>query len=73
MTDFRKIVRQTMEDQGISVYELAKRPGMPAKNTLYRWLRGELDLTGDRLSTVLDSLGVEIRTPKRRNPKRKAS
>lgn len=64
--DFRKLIVQALKKQDKSKYWLAHLglDGQPAPNTIYRYLRGELDITGEPLAVLLAAVGISVVPPK---------
>ncbi len=60
-------LRQAVADSGLSLYRIAKDSGV-AYPVLYRFARGERDLTLETASRLADFLGMRLTRPRR--PKR---
>jgi len=63
--DLPEAVKIELKKQKKSVYWLANSVEMTTANTIYRWLRGEQDISSTKVGEVLDLLGLEIK--RRRN------
>ena len=67
MIDFRQIITDELQRQQKSAWWLGQETATPHLNTVYRYLRGEIDLTGDKLAKILDALQIEVKScPKSR-------
>lgn len=59
--DIRETVRAYLDEFEMTAASVADDPRCSAhRQTLYRWLRGELALTDRRLSEVLNVMGLVI-------------
>lgn len=65
--DFRQIITEALESQGKTKYWLAQQVAGtgPVQDTVYRYLSGKKDMTGENIALLLAALGIEVR-PKRR-------
>ena len=63
--DMRESIRLAIEKSGRSVYELSSHLPTLRKNTIYRYLRGEIDLSGSKIDEIMNELGIRIRIPKK--------
>lgn len=61
--DFRDIIRRHLEHCDVTVYWLGQQDDTPTANTIYRYLRGEIDLRGENLAAILNVLGASISDP----------
>lgn len=62
--DVRESIRDALKQQGRSVYWLAKEMrtrGVCGEQHVYRYMRGEQDVTGKIIGEMLDALRVELR------------
>jgi len=57
----REVIIAELKRQNLSRYWLARRVELSSPNTIYQYLRGEIDLRGYRISELLDILGLEIK------------
>ena len=57
--DFRRIIAKAAKQQEMSLYELGGKSTLH-RNTLYRYMRGELDLSGERIAELLALLKVRV-------------
>ncbi len=61
--DLRAIIRNSIESDGATPYELGSRAqesGVCNRSTIYRYLSGESSISSDVLEWVLDDLGLAI-------------
>ena len=56
---FRRLVRQALDAQEMSVYRLAQESGVH-QNTINNWLRGEVEIGADKLERVFAVLGLAV-------------
>lgn len=63
--DIRKLVLKRLKRLKRSRYWLANQPGLSCRpETVYRWLRGDQDLTSGYLGEVLNCLDMRITSPR---------
>lgn len=53
-TDFRKLIRDCMNQYDISAHRLSQLSGVP-RTSLYEYLRGEHELSANSLAALLDT------------------
>lgn len=58
---FRRLVRQALDAQEMSVYRLAQESGIH-QNTINNWLRGEVEIGADKLERIFAVLGLRVGT-----------
>ena len=57
----RDLIRQRVEALGLSQSELARRcGGAVSRPSLSQYLRGESDLTGEKIDAVLAAVGLRV-------------
>jgi len=57
---FRKAIKEELKRQGQSKYWLAQQLELTTANTIYRYLRGDLNLSGHRIAEMLQVLKIEL-------------
>lgn len=62
---FRKAIMREVKRQQLSGYRLGKMSGVPMR-AVQRYVAGDADLLGARLSKVATALGLELRPVKRK-------
>lgn len=61
-TDVRSAILDRLEQLGRSRYWLAEHPDLElSSSAVYRYLRGEIELTTDSVGPLLDALRLQIR------------
>lgn len=68
MINFRKEILKQLKQQGITGYRLAKEAGLPIRG-VQMFLVGDRDITSERLALLLDVLGYELKSPRKRRRK----
>jgi len=63
--DFRKKIRDAFERQGKTIYQVGKEMPEINRNALYRYMRGEKDMNGQKLAEVLSACGIELKLPRK--------
>lgn len=63
--DFRRLIKSSLQKQEKSIYWLAAEVedkwGTPTPNTIYRYLRGEVDIASESLGKILAVLGLAVK------------
>ena len=57
---FRKIIKAELRRRGWSGYRLGKETDLPIRS-IQAYLAGQYDMTGERLATVCEVLGLELK------------
>lgn len=65
MVDFRQEIKKVMRQRRMSAYQLAKEAGLPMRG-VQMFIAGDRDITSERLATLLEVLGFEIKQPRQR-------
>ncbi len=60
--DIREIVRDEMEDQEVTRYELAEVCGV-SLNCIYSFFAGRTNIGSEKLGVILDHLGIKLQVP----------
>lgn len=64
---FRKTILNEMKRQGLSHYAVAERlADRIPRRTVYQYLSGKSDMTGERLAILCQELGLTLKRSQRR-------
>lgn len=58
--NFREAIRERLEELERSVYWLANQPDTPIPQTVYRYMRGDTDMRGEKLAQLLKAVGLTL-------------
>ncbi len=59
MTDFRSLIHDAMERQGVTQMALAALTGV-RQHRISEYLAGKRDMTGENIAKLFDALGLEV-------------